>query len=215
METLSVILAQLQSGDWASSIDLADAYLHIPVHQDSSLFLCSRFDGVSYRFTALPFGLSTAPRSFTRVTRAMVACLRRQGVRIFTYLDDWLIVGRSREETIRSTQATLRLADELGWLVNQVKSELTPSQRVTYLGAEMDLVQDLVFPTRERVESLTSGVLLVQRHFPLPARAWLVLLGFMAKLGSEARRYWFAATAQQQWRTSIVRAARAQCAFGQ
>ena len=81
----------------------------------------------------------------------MVACLRRQGVRIFTYLDDWLIVGRSREETIRSTPATLRLADELGWRVNQVKSELTPSQRVTYLGAEMDLVQDLVFPTRGRV----------------------------------------------------------------
>jgi len=182
METLAVILPQLRPGDWAASIDLTDAYLHIPIHRNDSQFLCFRYQGITYRFTCLPFGLSTAPRVFTRVTRIMVSFLRRRGVRVHAYLDDWLIVGSSYQEALEDTQTTLDLTRELGWLVNQSKSELTPSQYIHYLGARIDFIQGRAFPSEERLVALASGVALLRDHSPQTARAWLVLLGFLASL---------------------------------
>ena len=34
METLKSILSTLEKGDWLISLDLKDAYLHIPIHAD-------------------------------------------------------------------------------------------------------------------------------------------------------------------------------------
>ena len=51
METLAVILPQLRTGDWVTSINLTDAYLHVPVHQDDRQLLCFRYDGVTYQFS--------------------------------------------------------------------------------------------------------------------------------------------------------------------
>lgn len=88
METLASIIPTLEEGMWATSIDLKDAYLHVPIHPRYQRFLAFRYRGVDYSFRALPFGLATAPRVFTRVSRAVLAYLRRQGVLLFAYLDD-------------------------------------------------------------------------------------------------------------------------------
>ncbi|KAJ8039589.1 hypothetical protein HOLleu_17357 [Holothuria leucospilota] len=76
METLAVILPSLQPRSWATSIELKDAYLHIPIHQSHHRYLAFRYKGIDYCFRALPFGLSTAPRVFTRVTRVILAFLQ-------------------------------------------------------------------------------------------------------------------------------------------
>ena len=57
----------LKEGHWATSIDLTDAYLHIPIHVKSRKFLRFAFQGTVYQFTVLPFGLSSAPYVFTRM----------------------------------------------------------------------------------------------------------------------------------------------------
>ena len=87
METLPLILSRLDPGLWACSVDLRDAYLHVPVFPGHSQFLCFQYRGKSYQFSSLPFGLSTAPRTFTRLVRAVAASLRKEGVQIFVYLD--------------------------------------------------------------------------------------------------------------------------------
>ncbi|KAJ8039201.1 Ecotropic viral integration site 5-like [Holothuria leucospilota] len=66
METLASIIPTLVEGMWAISIDLKDAYLHVPIHPLYQRFLAFRYRGVVYTFRALPFGLATAPRVFTR-----------------------------------------------------------------------------------------------------------------------------------------------------
>ena len=43
METLNVILPDLRPQDWAVSLDLKDAYLHVPVHPQSRRLLVSGF----------------------------------------------------------------------------------------------------------------------------------------------------------------------------
>ena len=56
--------ASLRKGEWVTSIDLTDAYLHMPIHTQSQKYLWFHFKGVTYQFTSLPFGLATAPPHF-------------------------------------------------------------------------------------------------------------------------------------------------------
>ena len=39
METLNSVIQGLRGGDWLASIDLKDAYFHVPIHKGSRQFL--------------------------------------------------------------------------------------------------------------------------------------------------------------------------------
>ncbi|XP_071852375.1 uncharacterized protein [Apostichopus japonicus] len=107
-----------------------------------------------YQFRALPFGLATAPRVFTRVAGAVVAHLRKRGVTLYVYLDDWLVVGNSRSEATNNVHKTLQTLQELGWIVNQKKSRLSPSQTIQFLGAILDFTTGIARPSEERVAAV-------------------------------------------------------------
>ena len=79
METLASILPYLNPGDWTVSIDLKDAYHHVPIAAQSRDLLGFTFNGRVYRFKALPFGLKPAPRIFTRLVGCVAAFLRQRG----------------------------------------------------------------------------------------------------------------------------------------
>ena len=64
METLNVILPNLRPQDWAVSIDLKDAYLHVPVHPQSRRLLGFKFLDKTYVYKVLPFGLKESVGSF-------------------------------------------------------------------------------------------------------------------------------------------------------
>ena len=182
METLRSILPHLSRNMWATSVDLSDAYLHIPIHPEHQHFLAFSVEGETFQFRALPFGLSTAPRVFTRVTRVVAAFLRRQGIQIFMYLDDWLIVAHDYDTAKRHTDVVVQTASRLGWLVNREKSELEPSQHPTFLGTRLDFRDGRVRPTTERVLAVQAGANLLLERPSAPARAWLVFLGYLASL---------------------------------
>ncbi len=63
--TLNPILSQICPGDWFFSLDLRDAYFLIQIAPHKQ-FLRFAFEGVAYQYTALPFELSLAPRTFTK-----------------------------------------------------------------------------------------------------------------------------------------------------
>ena len=62
METTTSIWKALSPGDWVTSIDLKDAYFHIPVHPNYQKCFRIVVGGNVFQFKALPFGLSPAPR---------------------------------------------------------------------------------------------------------------------------------------------------------
>ena len=57
-----------------------DAYYAVPIHPESRKYLRFQFKGTTYEFRCLPFGLSLAPRVFTRILRPIVAKLRSEGI---------------------------------------------------------------------------------------------------------------------------------------
>ena len=69
METPESMRTSLVPGEWVSSIDLSDAYLHIPIHPNSRKYLRFCHRSQVFQFTSLPFGLATAPQVFTMIVK--------------------------------------------------------------------------------------------------------------------------------------------------
>ena len=82
VETIQSVLLSVRQGNWMASIDLREAYLQVPVHPESRRFLRFVAHGRTYQFTALCFGLSTAPQVFTRVMAPVSAILHTLGIRM-------------------------------------------------------------------------------------------------------------------------------------
>ena len=118
METNQTILDSIQKGDWMVTMDMKDAYFHVPIHPDSRRYLRFSFNGEVFQFRALCFGLSTAPQVFTRVLAPLAGIVHLAGFQIILYFDDWLIVGRTRELVLRAKEFVMSLAQELGIIIN-------------------------------------------------------------------------------------------------
>ena len=136
METPESIRTSLIPGEWVASIDLSDAYLHIPIHPHSRKYLRFCHRSQVFQFTSLPFGLATAPQVFTMIVKEVKLMALCRGLRLHQYLDDWLIRSHSREEALVNTQAVVDLTQSLGWIINQQKSELNPTQVFSFVGYE-------------------------------------------------------------------------------
>ena len=138
MENISCLKTLLKRGDFMTCIDLKDAYLSVHVRKSSQRYLCFQLRNKTFAFQGLPFGLNTAPRVFTKLIKPVAAYLRKRGIRIIVYLDDFLILGSSIEESIANTWQTLTLLQRLGFTINWEKSILEPTQSLTFLGLVID-----------------------------------------------------------------------------
>ncbi|CAJ0924353.1 unnamed protein product [Ranitomeya imitator] len=95
MESLRSVIASMEKGEFLASIDIQDTYLQIPIFPSHQRFLRFAVQEQHFQFIALPFGLTTTPRVFTKVMAAAVAILHTRGVVVLPYLDDILIKGPS------------------------------------------------------------------------------------------------------------------------
>ena len=121
-----------------TNIDLKEAILSVPVHESSRKFLCFIWKGTCYQFKALPFGLCSAPRIFTKGLKPVAAFLRRNAIRVLIYLDDFLLLAATVEEAVNNTQLVVTLLQSLGFTINLKKSLLIPTQVITFLGFQID-----------------------------------------------------------------------------
>ncbi|XP_064476275.1 uncharacterized protein LOC135390510 [Ornithodoros turicata] len=137
MEGWDTVKGLLLQGDFLARIDLKDAYMSIPIAESDRPWLCFLSQGSCYQWNVLPFGLCTAPRVFTKLMKPVVAYLRAQGIRLVIYLDDILLMDQSARCLLCSVQLVLNLLRSLGFVVNQEKSHLSPTQKLRFLGFEI------------------------------------------------------------------------------
>ena len=182
METPIAVQRSLQQGMWAVSIDIKDAYLHVPIHPHYRRYLKFAFEGAVYQFRVLPFGVSTAPYVFTRTVRAMAARFRAMGIQFHYYIDDWLVVADSRERVLDHARKVLGLVLALGWIPNWDKSHLTPCQTLQYIGVQFDLRRGLALPPQDRILKARALLDLVVDNPVTTARSALSLLGVLASM---------------------------------
>jgi hypothetical protein len=138
METLSNVCRMLRPGDWMTSIDLSDAFLHVSINPAHRKYLRFRWNNKSYQFRTLPFGLSLSPWVFTKMVRPVLKWAREQGIRISAYLDDIILAATSKEEAKLHTRMVREQLERLGFLIKDSKSILDPTQRIDHLGFRID-----------------------------------------------------------------------------
>ena len=138
MEGINTLRDILQERDWMGKLDLSDAYLTVPIHHKDRKYLKFHWRGQSYQFKSLPFGLATAPRTFTKVLHPVVSHLRSMGIRLIIYLDNILILSQSAE-TLRAHMSTVaQKLESLGFRLNTSKCEWEPTQLIEFLGFLVD-----------------------------------------------------------------------------
>jgi hypothetical protein len=91
-----------------TTIDLKDAYLAIPIHESHFKYLRFEWNSNLYVFTCLPFGLSSAPRVFTKVMKPIVAELRSKGIKIVIYLDDLATLSHSADAALNELRIVVQ-----------------------------------------------------------------------------------------------------------
>jgi hypothetical protein len=138
MESLATAYRLIQQGDWMVKLDIKDAYLHVPLAKEHRSFFRFNFRGRTYEFRSLMFGLSSAPRIFTRLAKAFIRRLRAEGIRLVAYLDDILLLAATAALALQHARRTVELLTSLGWVINWDKSELVPAQQRTFLGVMID-----------------------------------------------------------------------------
>lgn len=142
-----------------ATLNIEDAYLLVPIHFSHRKFLRFQWRGVTYEFAVLPFGLSTAPFIFTKILRPVTSFLREEGFESIVYLDDFLLLGSSKNNCWANVQAHVNLLSSLGFTINFKKSELKPAKKRKYLGFIFDSEQQSMAIPAERREKFFKMIL--------------------------------------------------------
>jgi hypothetical protein len=138
-ELLPDVFPLIQPQDWGYVTDCTKGYFHLQLHPFAKRFLAVQFDGVTYVFKALPFGLSSAVKAFTDTMTVAYLPMRRQGLRFSSMIDDRIGLASSRAACWLDIYISVRLVCGLGFHLGLAKSVLWPQQRLLYLGLVLRL----------------------------------------------------------------------------
>ena len=164
METLSSVRDWIKPGAYVIGLDLRDAFLHIPMNEDSRKYLRFRWLGQLYEWIVLPFGLTCSPRVITKVLKPVVAFLRSTwGILISIYIDDIIIQHTDPSQCSLHAQLVALLFNSLGWSFKPEKCEIIPTQKFSHLGFDFDTTTMLITcPAAKisRLQEICSKILL-------------------------------------------------------
>lgn len=182
METNRSIRASILPGMWTTSLDLSDAYFHVPIAPSFRKYLRFVWKNRIFQFRALPFGLSTAPLVFTKIMQAALAHLHSLAIQIHSYLDDSLIKEICPIKLKCQTETVIKFFLSLGFLISWKKSEITPSQDFIFLGEHYLTNLGLVLPPEEKFLALCQKIQFFLSQESVSARQFLQLLGLLNSL---------------------------------
>lgn len=134
MEGLPALRDLIEPKDFMCKIDLKDAYVVVPIHPSSRPYLSFMNQGIVYQYRSLAFGLSVAPRVFSKLMRFAMEPLRKQGIRLVYYLDDICILASTKTEAEKNCKLVTNHLESLGFIINYQKSALRPSYTQEFLG---------------------------------------------------------------------------------
>lgn len=179
METLDRIVRTILEAMWGTSVDITDAYLHVPIAWEFHVYFAFVLGDETFVFQVLPFGLSSAPWTFSRVIKPIKKYLRSSGVRVSSFLDDFLILGLTPPLTDAHTKSTTDLLEKLGFAISWEKSSIVPQQKLEYLGVILDLQNLTLSLPQEKIDKILSYVKQGQQRSQMSRRDLEKLVGFL------------------------------------
>lgn len=184
--------------------------MHVPIHPAHRQYLRFDYSSKHYQYCAMPFGLSSAPRTFTKLVVIVAAMLQTRPIRLFCYLDDILVLSSSLQQAATDIMVVIQGFQAHRLSINYQKSHLTPTTHLLHLGALMDSAKGQVFLSPDRIQSIKSSVIQVRSLRKVPLLHLSQLLGKVVSFISIipwARRHtrplqWFLLPFQKSGRAS-------------
>jgi len=133
--------------------------------------------GKVFQFRSACFGLSPLPMLWTMLMKVLLKRWRQQGLQVFVYLDDILIIGSTKFAVERSLAIILLDLDQSGLLINVKKSQLQPTQKLTHLGFDIDFVSGKITGPKAKLASIRKELGKIVTHQFLSCRKMAAILG--------------------------------------
>ena len=166
------LFATLAGGANFTKLDLSQAYQQLTLHKDSMQYFTINTHRGLYRYNCLPFGISSTPAIFQKLTDTVL-----QGIpRVICYLDDILITGRNDEEHLTSLSTVLQRLQKYAFRLKREKCEFL-QRSVEYLGHRIN--SEGLHAISSKLQAITQA--------PAPQnvqelRSFLGLLNYYGKL---------------------------------
>ena len=114
------LFSRLSGGKYFTKLDLSHAYQQVPLEEESKKYIMVNTHRGLFRYTRLPFGVSSAPGIFQRIIGSLL-----QGIKgVVVYLDDILITEATEEKHLQVLDEVLSRLDKAGLRVKRSKCEL-------------------------------------------------------------------------------------------
>lgn len=176
MEGIPALRSVLEKDDLICKIDLKDAYVVVPLHHQSRPFLTFLHQDTVYQYKSLAFGLSVAPRIFSKLMRYAVEPLRKKGIRLVYYLDDICLVAKSKKEMNTNVAETLEHLKNLGFLINYKKSNLQPQRLQEFLGFQFNTSTMTIELPQQKLKKIISRIRQVKKSTTTFSCRWIASL---------------------------------------
>lgn len=145
--TLDELTAKLKSVRFFSVLDLKDGFWHVKLDAQSQNLCTFATPFGNYKFLRMPFGIKSGPKVFQRKNNEIFGDIEN----IFIYMDDILILGKTREEHDKALLTVLERARQNKVKFNKDKMKIAVNE-VKYLGHVFS--EDKITPDSDRIEAI-------------------------------------------------------------
>ena len=157
----------LLPGDYIGTYDLTSAFHHVSIYEPHQQYLgfClpGRKEGEKERyfiFLVMPFGLASAVKCITRMTKPLCGYISSKGIRHSIYIDDGNVLARALALVIAHLAFVLGALRQAGFVIAEDKTDTaeTVSQVKLYLGFVLDSQKMTVRVSEEKLTNLRQAL---------------------------------------------------------
>ncbi|KAA6355165.1 MAG: putative Transposon Tf2-9 polyprotein, partial [Streblomastix strix] len=129
----------LEQGDYATILDIKDAFHHIFVSEQLQPFLGFQFKKRNFCYLGLPFGWKRSPYLFQKTLAIAIRAIRRKWIiKVQHYMDDIILLHKSKEQLKIMTLQIIDFLQNLGWKLARQKCIIYPKTSFQYLGWQFE-----------------------------------------------------------------------------
>ena len=144
------LFAKVSGGTLFTKLDLSNAYQQLELDDQSSELCTINTHKGLYRYTRLPYGISTAPSLFQRVMDSLLADIPHA----CCFLDDVLVTGTTDEEHFNNLYKVMSRLENAGLRLRRDKCVFFAPE-VTYLGYRINA--EGLQPTDKKVQAIIAA----------------------------------------------------------
>ena len=144
------LYANLAGGKMFTTLDLSNAYLQMPLSNESKPYTTINTHLGLFQYNSLCFGIASAPAIFQRVMDNLLKGLKH----VSGYLDDILITGSSERDHTDNVSMVLHRLKEAGIRINEKKCQFMKKE-VEYLGYLIN--KEGLKPVPRKMEAITEA----------------------------------------------------------